>query len=66
LFVEFHGAKMLHNVMHPSGALGVTGDTPLDRMYREGALRPALRRPDEVHHLVVAMSLARDYKDRAP
>jgi acyl-CoA dehydrogenase len=36
---KLHGAKMLHNVIDRAiqvhGALGVTGDTPLDRMYRE-------------------------------
>jgi hypothetical protein len=37
--IKLHGAKMLHNVIDRAiqvhGALGVTGDTPLDRMYRE-------------------------------
>ena len=68
--IKFHGAKMLHNVIDRAiqvhGALGVTGDTPLDRMYREARYARLYDGPDEVHHMVVARSLLRHYKDRAP
>jgi Acyl-CoA dehydrogenase, C-terminal domain len=37
--IKFHGATMLHNVIDRAiqvhGALGVTSDRPLDKMYRE-------------------------------
>jgi len=68
--IKFHGAKMLHNVIDRAiqvhGALGVTADTPLDRMYREARYARLYDGPDEVHHMVVARSLLRHYKDRAP
>jgi alkylation response protein AidB-like acyl-CoA dehydrogenase len=68
--IKFHGAKMLHDVIDRAvqvhGALGVTGDTPLDRMYREARYARLYDGPDEVHHMVVARSLLRHYKDRAP
>jgi alkylation response protein AidB-like acyl-CoA dehydrogenase len=68
--VKFHGAKMLHNVIDRAvqvhGALGVTSDTPLDKMYREARYGRIYDGPDEVHHMVVARNLLRNYKDRAP
>ena len=68
--IKFHGAKMLHNVIDRAiqvhGALGVTSDTPLDRMYREARYGRLYDGPDEVHHMVVARNLLRHYKDRAP
>jgi alkylation response protein AidB-like acyl-CoA dehydrogenase len=48
------------------GALGVTSDTPLDKMYREARYGRIYDGPDEVHHMVVARNLLRNYKDRAP
>ena len=39
------------------GALGVTGDTPLDRMYREARYARLYDGPDEVHRMVVARQL---------
>ena len=38
----------------------------LDRMYREARYARLYDGPDEVHHMVVARSLLRHYKDRAP
>jgi acyl-CoA dehydrogenase len=68
--VKFHGAKMLHNVIDRAiqvhGALGVTSDTPLDKMYREARYARIYDGPDEVHHMVVARNLLRNFKDRAP
>lgn len=68
--IKFHGAKMLHNVVDRAiqvhGALGVTADRPLDKMYREARYARLYDGPDEVHHMVVARNLLRNYKDRAP
>jgi acyl-CoA dehydrogenase len=68
--IKFHGAQMLHNVIDRAiqvhGALGVTSDTPLDKMYREARYGRIYDGPDEVHHMVVARNLLRHYKDGAP
>jgi acyl-CoA dehydrogenase len=68
--IKFHGAKMLHNVIDRAvqvhGALGVTSDTPLDKMYREARYGRIYDGPDEVHKMVVARNLLRNYTDRAP
>jgi acyl-CoA dehydrogenase len=68
--VKFHGAKMLHNVIDRAiqvyGAMGVTSDTPLDKMYREARYGRIYDGPDEVHQMVVARNLLKNYKDRAP
>ena len=68
--IKFHGAKMLHNVIDRAiqvhGALGVTSDRPLDRMYREARYARLYDGPDEVHHMVVARNLLRNFRDRAP
>lgn len=68
--IKFHGATMLHNVVDRAiqvhGALGVTSDVPLDRMYREARYARLYDGPDEVHHMVVARNLLKHYKDGAP
>lgn len=62
--IKFHGAKMLHNVIDRAiqvhGALGVTSDTPLERMYREARYGRIYDGPDEVHRMVVARRLLKD------
>jgi acyl-CoA dehydrogenase len=62
--IKFHGAQMLHNVVDRAiqvhGALGVTGDTPLERMYREARYARIYDGPDEVHRMSVARRLLRD------
>src|SRR5207302_2099256 len=59
--IKFWGATMLHNVIDRAiqvhGALGVTADTPLDRMYREARYARLYDGPDEVHRMVVARQL---------
>jgi len=59
--IKFYGAQMLHNVIDRAiqvhGALGVTSDTPLERMYREARYARIYDGPDEVHRMVVARSL---------
>jgi alkylation response protein AidB-like acyl-CoA dehydrogenase len=62
--IKFWGARMLHNVIDRAiqvhGALGVTADTPLERMYREARYARIYDGPDEVHRMVVARRLMRD------
>ena len=59
--VKFCGAATLHNVIDRAiqvhGALGVTSDTPLERMYREARYARIYDGPDEVHRMVVARRL---------
>jgi len=68
--IKFHGAKMLHNVIDRAiqvhGAMGVTADRPLDKMYREARYARLYDGPDEVHHMVVARNMLKNYKTRAP
>ena len=62
--IKFHGATMLHNVIDRAiqvhGAMGLTSDTPLDRMYREARYGRIYDGPDEVHRMSVARRLLRD------
>jgi alkylation response protein AidB-like acyl-CoA dehydrogenase len=62
--IKFWGARMLHNVIDRAiqvhGAMGVSADTPLDRMYREARYARIYDGPDEVHRMVVAKRLLRD------
>jgi alkylation response protein AidB-like acyl-CoA dehydrogenase len=62
--IKFWGARMLHNVVDRAiqvhGALGVTADTPLEKMYREARYARIYDGPDEVHRMVVARRLLRD------
>ncbi|MEA3216128.1 MAG: acyl-CoA dehydrogenase [Acidimicrobiia bacterium] len=62
--IKFWGATMLHNVIDRAiqvhGALGVTADTPLEKMYREARYARIYDGPDEVHRMVVARRLLRN------
>jgi len=68
--IKFWGSTALHNVVDRAiqvhGALGVTGDTPLERMYREARYARIYDGPDEVHRMVVARRMLKNYKDNAP
>ncbi|MBT4522655.1 MAG: acyl-CoA dehydrogenase, partial [Halieaceae bacterium] len=68
--IKFWGARMLHNVVDRAiqvhGALGVTSDTPLERMYREARFARIYDGPDEVHRMVVARRLLKDPVANAP
>jgi len=68
--IKFWGARMLHNVIDRAiqvhGGLGVTADSPLDRMYREARYARIYDGPDEVHRMVVARRLLRDPFGGAP
>lgn len=51
--IKVYGAKMLHNVIDRAiqvhGAMGVTEDTPLERMYRQARFARIYDGADEVH-----------------
>jgi len=68
--IKFWGARMLHNVIDRAiqvhGALGVTGDTPLEFMYREARYARIYDGPDEVHRMIVARRLLRDPVNGTP
>ncbi|MCH8901308.1 MAG: acyl-CoA dehydrogenase family protein [Chloroflexi bacterium] len=67
--IKFWGAKVLHDVIDRAiqvhGALGVSGDTPLESMYREARAARIYDGPDEVHRMVVARRILRVFKDGA-
>jgi alkylation response protein AidB-like acyl-CoA dehydrogenase len=68
--IKFWGARVLHDVIDRAiqvhGALGVTGDTPLEFMYREARYARIYDGPDEVHRMTVARRLLRDPIAGAP
>ncbi len=67
--IKFWGAKVLHDVIDRAiqvhGALGVSGDTPLESMYRDARAARIYDGPDEVHRMVVARRILRTFKDGA-
>jgi acyl-CoA dehydrogenase len=68
--IKFYGARMLHNVIDRAiqvhGAAGVTGDLPLEKMYRYARYARLYDGPDEVHRMVVARRLLKDPRRNAP
>ena len=58
--------RVIDRAIQVHGALGVTGDTPLERMYREARYARIYDGPDEVHRMVVARRMLKNYKDNAP
>ena len=64
--IKFWGAKMLHDVIDRAiqvhGARGVSGDTPLESMYRNARAARIYDGPDEVHRMVVARRILREFK----
>ena len=67
--IKFWGAKILHDVIDRAiqvhGALGVSGDTPLESMYRQARAARIYDGPDEVHRTVVARRVLREYSGGA-
>jgi alkylation response protein AidB-like acyl-CoA dehydrogenase len=65
--IKFYGAQMLHDVIDRAiqvhGALGLTADTPLERMYRDARGGRLYDGPDEVHRMVVARRLLADCRN---
>lgn len=64
--IKFFGAKVLHDVIDRAiqvhGALGVTGDTPLEGFYREARTARIYDGADEVHRMVVAKQVLKAFK----
>lgn len=62
--VKVFGAQMLHDVIDRAiqihGALGLTADTPLERMYRQARYARIYDGADEVHRMSTARRLLRD------
>jgi acyl-CoA dehydrogenase len=65
--IKVFGAKVLHDVIDRAiqvhGALGVTGDTPLEKMYREARYARIYDGPDEVHTASIARRILKSYKE---
>ena len=64
--IKFWGAQVLYNVIDRAiqvhGSLGITGDLPLERMYRDARAARIYDGPDEVHKVTVARRVLREYQ----
>jgi len=64
--IKFFGAKVLHNVIDRAiqahGAMGISGDTPLEMFYREARAARIYDGPDEVHRMVVARRILKEFQ----
>jgi acyl-CoA dehydrogenase len=64
--IKYFGASVLYNVidraMQVNGALGLSGDLPLELMYRRARGGRILDGPDEVHRVTVAKRFLRQYE----
>jgi acyl-CoA dehydrogenase len=64
--IKFFGAKMLMDVLDRAiqvhGGLGVSDDTPLAFMWRQGRAGRIYDGPDEVHKMVVSRRILRNYQ----
>ena len=56
---------MIDRAVQVHGALGVTSDTPLDKMYREARYGRIYDGPDEVHKMVLARRELNRWSKRA-
>jgi alkylation response protein AidB-like acyl-CoA dehydrogenase len=67
--IKVVGARMVHNVIDRAiqvhGALGVSADTPLERMYRHARFARIYDGPDEVHVESLAKRVLRTYRGGA-
>ncbi|SFD42897.1 Acyl-CoA dehydrogenase [Lentibacillus persicus] len=67
--IKFHGAKIINDVINRAiqvhGALGYSKDTPLESFYRESRAAHIYDGPDEVHRMVVAKRIFKEYKKKA-
>jgi alkylation response protein AidB-like acyl-CoA dehydrogenase len=65
--IKFYAARVLHDVVDRAiqvhGGLGVTDDTPLAVMYRMARGARIYDGADEVHKMVVARRILRDFED---
>lgn len=64
--IKVYGARMLHNAIDRAiqvhGALGVTEDTPLERMYRHARFARIYDGADEVHIQTTGRRILRSYQ----
>jgi alkylation response protein AidB-like acyl-CoA dehydrogenase len=64
--IKFYGAKVLHDVLDRAiqvhGALGYSKDTPLEAFYREARAARIYDGADEVHRMVVARRILKQYR----
>jgi alkylation response protein AidB-like acyl-CoA dehydrogenase len=67
--IKFYGARVLHDVIDRAiqvhGALGYSKDTPLEMFYRDARAARIYDGPDEVHRMVVAQRILKQFKDGA-
>jgi alkylation response protein AidB-like acyl-CoA dehydrogenase len=67
--IKFYGARVLHDVIDRAiqvhGALGYSKDTPLEMFYRDARAARIYDGPDEVHRLVVAQRILKQFKSEA-
>lgn len=68
--IKFSTARMLQDVLDRAiqvhGAAGISGDLPLERMYRQARGARLYDGPDEVHRMLVARELLGDLEASAP
>jgi acyl-CoA dehydrogenase len=64
--IKFFGAKVLIDVIDRAiqahGAAGISGDLPLESFYREARAARIYDGPDEVHRMVVARRILREFQ----
>jgi alkylation response protein AidB-like acyl-CoA dehydrogenase len=64
--IKFFGAQVLIDVIDRAiqahGAAGISGDTPLEAFYREARAARIYDGPDEVHRMVVARRILREFQ----
>ncbi len=64
--IKFYGARVLHDVVDRAiqvhGALGYSKDTPLEGFYRDARAARIYDGPDEVHRMVVARRILRQFR----
>ena len=57
---------MIDRAIQVHGALGVSGDTPLESMYRQARAARIYDGPDEVHRMVVARKVLQSFGQGNP
>ncbi len=66
--VKFYGAKVLYNVIDRAiqacGALGFSGDLPLEAMYRYARAARIYDGADEVHKVTIARQVLKNYEKK--
>jgi acyl-CoA dehydrogenase len=67
--IKFYGARVLNDVVDRAiqvhGALGYSKDTPLEMFYRDARAARIYDGPDEVHRMVVAQRILKQFKSEA-